>query len=237
MLIVWAIMKYPYMFLEHLGPGPQVGWGSVGVSAENHPPSRVLSELRTLEVSRESEISRVGAGLDREAGSEAGQAPAGTYLPRCSRNMISCETQRPPGDGEKNRPPHPRHQKHRGPREESVGTRGRVWRVCKFQFNFVDILNLETQNGKAQGFALRASLSRDVFPPALVTLSPGHAPASLSAFLLVCVSFGGSRWRCVVFLPVLSSVFPRSHFPSFICTFRWPLGEEQQGALRPREGQ
>lgn len=76
MLIVWAIMKYPYMFLEHLGPGPQVGWGSVGVSAENHPPSRVLSELRTLEVSRESEISRVGAGLDREAGSEAGQAPA-----------------------------------------------------------------------------------------------------------------------------------------------------------------
>lgn len=123
MLIVWAIMKYPYMFLEHLGPGPQVGWGSVGVSAENHPPSRVLSELRTLEVSRVSEISRVGAGLDREAGSEAGQALAGTYLPRRSRNMISCETQRPPGDGERNRLPHHHHQKHRGPKEESVGTR------------------------------------------------------------------------------------------------------------------
>lgn len=125
--------------------------GSDGVSAENHLPSRVLSELRTLEVSRVAEISRVGAGLDREAGSEAGQAPAGTYLPRRSRNMISCETQCPPGDREKNRPPHPRHQKHRGPKEESVGTRGRVWRVCKFQFNFVDILNPRLKTAQPRG--------------------------------------------------------------------------------------
>lgn len=104
--------------------------GSDGVSAENHLPSCVLSELRTLEVSRVSEISRVGAGLDWEAGSEAGQAPAGTYLPRCSRNMISCEIQRPPGDGEKNRPPHPTTTKNtEDPRKKAWG-QGDAFGAC-----------------------------------------------------------------------------------------------------------
>lgn len=102
--------------------------GSDGVSAENHLPSHVLSELHTLEVSRVSEIFRAGGrvgsgGGQLRTGSEVGQAWISTYLPSSSGKMILCKTQCPLGDRESNRlPPRQKKKNPQGPREESVVT-------------------------------------------------------------------------------------------------------------------